>query len=98
MGAVQGCANGDHPRDARGAKFRSPRRDRQLEGARSRDQRVPADGLKDDAALPLSMRSRPSSLTRALEPLADGLWVLFAIVSLFVGAIWTFAFDDAQLA
>lgn len=44
------------------------------------------------------MRSRPSLLTRALEPLADGLWVMFAIVSFFVGAIWTVAFDDTQLA
>lgn len=43
------------------------------------------------------MRSRPSPLSRALEPLAAGLWVLFVLVSLLVGAIWTFGFGDAQL-
>jgi len=43
------------------------------------------------------MRSSPSPLTRALEPLAAGLWVFFVLVSLLVGAVWTFGLGDAQL-
>lgn len=44
------------------------------------------------------MRPRPSLLTRALEPLTSGLWVLFVVVSLFIGAIWSSGFGDAQLS
>jgi uncharacterized membrane protein len=44
------------------------------------------------------MRSSPSSLTRALEPLAAGLWIVFVLVSLAVGAVWIFGLSDAQVA
>ncbi len=44
------------------------------------------------------MRSSPSLLSRALEPLAAGLWVFFVLVSLLVGAVWTFGLGDAELA
>jgi uncharacterized membrane protein len=43
------------------------------------------------------MRS-PSLLTRTLEPLAAGLWVLFVLVSLLVGVVWALGLGDAQLS
>lgn len=42
--------------------------------------------------------SAASLLTRALEPLAAALWVLFLIVSSVVGAVWAFGIGDAELA
>jgi uncharacterized membrane protein len=44
------------------------------------------------------MRSSPSLLARALEPVAAGLWVFFVIVSLLEGTIWAFGLGDGQLA
>jgi uncharacterized membrane protein len=44
------------------------------------------------------MRSSASLLTRALEPLAAGLWVFFVLLSFLVGVIWAFGLGDAQLA
>jgi uncharacterized membrane protein len=44
------------------------------------------------------MRSSPSLLARALEPLASGLWIFFVLLSLVVGTVWAFGIGDAQLA
>ncbi len=44
------------------------------------------------------MRSSPSLLSRALEPLAAGLWIVFVLVSIVVGVIWAWGIDDAHLA
>lgn len=44
------------------------------------------------------MRSSPSLLSRTLEPLAAGLWIFFVLISVLVGAVWTFGLGDGELA
>ncbi len=44
------------------------------------------------------MGSRPSQLTRWLEPFVSGLWIFFLVWTVGIAAVWTFALGDAALA
>ena len=43
------------------------------------------------------MPARDSLFARALEPLAHGLWTVFVLVSLLVGAIWTLGLGESSV-
>jgi len=44
-----------------------------------------------------AMRAHDSPLARFLEPFVSGLWILFVLVSLLAGAIWTFGIGEGSL-
>ena len=43
------------------------------------------------------MRPRPSLLSRWLEPISSGLWILFVLVTVAIAAVWSFGLGDAAL-